>query len=111
MRYCQVVGLNPEMHDEYLRLHAAVWPEVEATLIRCNVTNYSIFLSGDLLIAYFEYVGDDFDADQARIAADPATQEWWKLTDPCQSPVPTAPAGSLWAPAEEIWHLTEPALG
>ena len=29
----------------------------------------------------------DFAADMARMAADPETQRWWKLTEPCQEPV------------------------
>ena len=40
------------------------------------------------LFAYFEYVGDDFAADMAKMAADPMTQDWWKFTDPLQEPLP-----------------------
>ncbi|WP_203794765.1 L-rhamnose mutarotase, partial [Actinoplanes derwentensis] len=85
-RHGQVVDVRAEKRDEYVRLHAAVWPAVEETLTRCNVRNYSIFLVEKTLFAYYEYVGDDHDADMARIAADPVTREWWKLTDPCQEP-------------------------
>jgi len=28
------------------------------------------------LSSYFEYVGNDFEADMAKMAADPTTQEW-----------------------------------
>ena len=35
-----------------------------------------------MLFSYYEYIGTDHAADQARIAADPATQRWWQLTDP-----------------------------
>jgi L-rhamnose mutarotase len=104
-RHAQIVGLLPEKREEYLRLHAAVWPEVEARITASNITNYSIFILGDLLISYFEYTGDDFEADMALMAADPATRRWWKLTDPCQVPVPDAAAGTIWADASEVWHL------
>ena len=38
---------------------------------RANIRNYSIYRHGELLFAYFEYVGDDFAADMAAMAADP----------------------------------------
>lgn len=104
-RHGLIVGVVPERRDEYLRLHSAVWPQVEATLTACNVTNYSIFVAGNTLIAYYEYVGLDHDADMRRIQADPVSQEWWTHTDPCQVPVAGTPAGELWFDAELVWHL------
>lgn len=104
-RHLQLVGVRPEKRDEYLALHAAVWPQVEETITAAHLENYSIFIHGDLLIAYFEYTGDDFDADLASIAAHPVTQEWWKHTDPCQRALPEAAAGAIWTDATEVWHL------
>ena len=104
-RHGSVVRLRPEHREEYLRLHAAVWPEVEQTLRDSNLRNYTIFLHGDLLFAYFEYHGDDFERDQRRIAADPKTQEWWRLTDPCQERLPDADPGQQWSSAALVWHL------
>ncbi|HEY5224100.1 MAG TPA: L-rhamnose mutarotase [Microbacteriaceae bacterium] len=105
-RHCQLVGVRPELRDEYLRLHEAVWPGVEATIRGCNIRNYTIFMRGDLLVAYFEYDGDDYAADLRKMAADPITRTWWAHTDPCQAALPDAAADSLWAPATEVWHLT-----
>jgi L-rhamnose mutarotase len=104
-RHAQVIKLRPEHAEEYLRLHEAVWPEVLATITACNIRNYSIYLHGDLLIGYFEYVGADFAADMARIAADPATQRWWQLTDPCQEQVPGAEPGQWWTTVPEVFHV------
>ncbi len=102
-----VVGVKPELRDRYLKLHSAVWPEVEAALRACNVTNYSIFIFGDVLFAYYEYVGLDHDADMARIGEDARTREWWTLTDPCQVPLGEAPDGrSPWKQLDEVWHLS-----
>ena len=55
---------------------------------RSNIRNYSIYREGTQLFAYFEYVGDDFAADMAAMAADPETQRWWALTDALQEPLP-----------------------
>jgi len=106
-RVAQTIRLRPERREEYLRLHAQVWPGVEAALLTANVRNYSIFLHGDTLFGYFEYHGDDFEADLAAIAADPDTKRWWTLTDPCQEPWPDSAAGGHWSDLTEIWHLSE----
>jgi L-rhamnose mutarotase len=104
-RFGCVVGLAPDRREEYLALHAAVWPAVEARLRGSHFTNYTIFIFGDQLFAYYEYRGDDYAADTAAIAADPTTQQWWALTDPCQSRLPGTPDGQQWATMTEVWHL------
>jgi L-rhamnose mutarotase len=57
------------------------------------------------LFSYFEYVGDDFKADMARMAAAPKTRQWWKETDPCQIRLPDAPQGEQWKGMTEVYHL------
>lgn len=106
-RIAQTIRLRPERRSEYLGLHAVVPTGVEAALLRAHIRNYSIFLHGDVLFAYFEYHGEDFDADMATIGADPATREWWKLTAPCQEPWPDRGTGGQWSDLPEIWHLDE----
>lgn len=64
-------------------MHAAVWPDVLKTIKACKLENYSISIMGDMVVSYFEYTGDDYDADMDKMAADPVTQEWWKHTKPC----------------------------
>ena len=70
----------------------------------CNIRNYTIYYKDGLLFSYFEYIGEDFAADMKKMAADPKTQEWWKLTDPCQEPLETREAGEWWASMEEFFH-------
>jgi L-rhamnose mutarotase len=104
-RFGCVIGLNLDKRDEYLALHRAVWPAVEERLRASHFTNYTIFEFGDRLFAYYEYTGDDYAADAAAIAADPTTQQWWALTDPCQVRLPGTPDGEQWATMTEAWHL------
>ena len=75
-RMGHVIGIRADDIEEYRRLHAAAWPEVLARLAASNITNYSIFLRQpeNLMFSYWEYVGTDFPADNAAIAADPATR-------------------------------------
>jgi len=105
-RYGSVIGVNEAQKARYIELHAAVWPKVLETISACGIRNYSIFLREpeNLLFAYFEYVGDDFAADQAKMAADPATQEWWDVCMPCQAPLDTRAPGDWWAGMREVFH-------
>jgi L-fuconate dehydratase len=103
-RYGQLLDVKPDQIETYEQLHAAVWPEVLATIQACNIRNYSIFRHGTQLFAYFEYIGDDFTRDMAMMAADPKTQAWWKLTDPLQVPLPDRAPGDWWLTMQEVFH-------
>lgn len=103
-RYGSVIEVRPERLEEYKRLHAAAWPGVLKMITACNIRNYSIYYRDGLLFSYFEYVGDNYDADMARMAADPETQRWWDVCKPCQSPLPHRAEGEWWADMEEVFH-------
>ncbi|KAA0151016.1 hypothetical protein FNF29_04906 [Cafeteria roenbergensis] len=115
-RVAQIIRLKPEKLDEYRKLHAAVWPEVLGRIAASNIRNYTIFYSREteMLFANFEYVGTDWDADMAAIAADESTRRWWEITDPCQESIAADPASgsadaaasgkAWWAVAEEVFH-------
>ena len=103
-RYGQVIGLKPGVLEAYKRYHGAVWAEVAKTIADCNIRNYSIFHKAGRLFAYFEYVGADFEADMAKMAADPKTQEWWAIMEPMQEPLPSRAAGEWWASMDEVFH-------
>lgn len=106
-RYGFVIAVKAEELAEYRRVHAAVWPGVLKQIKASNIHNYSIFLREpeNLLFAYYEYSGDEHDADMAKMAADPATQEWWALCKPMQSPLETRKDGEWWASMEEVFHI------
>jgi L-rhamnose mutarotase len=103
-RFGQRINLRPDSIEAYERLHAAPWPAVVAQIRRSNIRNYSIFRDGTELFAFFEYVGDDFAADMAAMAADRETQRWWALTDALQEPLPDREPGTWWKDLVEIFH-------
>jgi L-rhamnose mutarotase len=103
-RYGQVIRLQPGVLDKYRRYHADVWPEILDMIRQCNIRNYSIYHKDGYLFACFEYIGDDFGADMAKMAADPKTQEWWAIMKPMQDPLPTRAEGEWWANMEEVFH-------
>lgn len=104
-RFGQIIGVDPQNFDRYKKYHAAVWPEILDMITKCNITNYSIFHKNNLLFAYFEYTGQDFAADMAKMAADPKTQEWWDIMIPMQRPIENRAEGEWWATMEEVFHL------
>lgn len=104
-RYGMVIKVKPEKLDEYKKLHANPWPEVVNKIKECNIRNYSIFYKDGYLFGYWEYTGDDYKADMEKMAADPMTKEWWKLTDPCQIPLDSRKPGEWWAEMEEVFHV------
>jgi L-rhamnose mutarotase len=104
-RHGFVIGLRSDAEAEYRRLHADVWPAVEAQIKRSNIHNYSIFLRDGLLFGYFEYRGSDLEADMRAMAADPETRRWWALTEPMQEPLPNRREGEWWAAMDEVFHL------
>lgn len=109
-RYGTVIGVKADRLAEYRELHAAVWPDVLRKITECRIRNYSIYLrrlpdGNHYLFSYFEYIGEDFAADMAKMAADPTTQQWWKVCMPCQAPLPDRAEGEWWASMDEVFHL------
>ncbi len=104
-RFGMTLRLKPGKADIYKTYHAAVWPEVLDKIKECNIRNYSIFFKDDILFSYFEYHGDDMQADWAKMAAHRKTQEWWAIMEPIQDPLPTRKEGEWWAGMEEVFHL------
>ncbi len=100
-RFGQAALLKPDMIAEYDTLHAMVWLKVLDMITACNIRNYSIFRQGDLLFAYFEYNGDDYEGDMQKMADDPVTQEWWKRTKPCFA---GHAIGEYYTDMQEIFH-------
>ena len=104
-RYGSVIRLRPEKKEEYIKLHETVWPGVLKTIFDCNIRNYSIFYREGWLFSYYEYIGNDYEADMKKMAADPVTQKWWKLCEPCQQPLESCQNEEWWAEMEEVFHV------
>jgi L-rhamnose mutarotase len=104
-RYGTTIRIKPGSGEAYQQYHAAVWPEVLEMIRACNIENYSIFWKDDWLFSYFEYTGDDFESDMAKMAGHSKTQEWWAVMVPMQEPLETRKSGEWWAEMEEVFHL------
>jgi L-rhamnose mutarotase len=105
-RFGMVIGIRPEKVAAYKELHANSNPGVRDLLKVANITNFSIFIhrldnGRSYLFGYYEYVGADYEADIAKLAAEPRNQQWLAVTDPMQIPLPGEPS---WAIMEEVYH-------
>jgi len=101
----QVGELKPEKVQEYRDLHANTWPGVLKTINDCNLRNYSIFIHGTTVFSYFEYIGEDYDADMDKMAQDPVTQEWWTYTKPCFQKYFYSQDSEFYHDMESIFHF------
>lgn len=102
-RIGEVVKIKPECLEDYKIHHADPWPGINEMIKKCNIQNYSIFQHGDYLFAYYEYVGDDFDADMKKMEEDPVSQRWEVLMRSMMNPVEKDKDG--WTGMNEIYHL------
>ncbi len=104
-RYGQIINISTEQCKKYKTFHDDVWPEVLATIKKCNIQNYSIFHKNDVMFTYFEYTGGDFEADMLKMSKDAKIQEWWGIVKPLLEPVTNRREDEFWANMEEIFHL------
>ena len=104
-RYGMVIRVKPEHEEAYRTAHAAVPEAVLRMIHSCNIRNYSIYLRNSVLFSYFEYVGEDFKADMAKMAEDEETQKWWTRVGPMQDPFEDRAEGEWWADMAEVFHV------
>jgi L-rhamnose mutarotase len=104
-RVGMVVGIKPEAIPEYKRLHADSNPGVRDLLNKYHMHNFTIYLQeidGKWYeFGYYEYTGDDFEGDMAKLDAEPRNKEWLKICDPMQIPLKGATG---WTVMEEVYR-------
>lgn len=104
-RVGMVIKIKPEFIEEYKALHADSNAGVRDLLTKANMHNFSIFLhqldDGNWYeFGYYEYTGDDFEADMATLDKHPRNIEWLKVCDPMQVPLEGYEG---WAEMEQVY--------
>jgi L-rhamnose mutarotase len=104
-RVGMVIKIKPEFIEEYMAVHSDSNAGVRDLLIKANMRNFSIFLhqldDGNWYeFGYYEYTGDDFEADMAKLAKHPRNIEWLKICDPMQVPLDGYEG---WAEMEQVY--------
>ena len=104
-RVGMVIGIRPDKIGQYKALHADTNPGVRDLLNKYHMHNFSIYLhkiGGRYYeFGYYEYTGDDYEADMAKLDAEPRTKEWLSVCDPLQIPLK---GYKSWAQMEEVYH-------
>jgi L-rhamnose mutarotase len=104
-RVGMVIKIKPEFIEEYKAVHADSNAGVRDLLIKANMRNFSIFLhqldDGNWYeFGYYEYTGDDFEADMAKLDKHPRNIEWLKVCDAMQIPLE---GNDSWAEMEQVY--------
>ena len=104
-RVGMVIGIRPEKIQEYKELHADSNPGVRDLLGKYNMHNFSIFLheiDGKFYeFGYYEYTGDNYEEDMAKLDAEPRIKQWLKICDPMQVPLK---GEKSWAIMEQVYY-------
>ena len=105
----QIGRIKPECIAEYCRLHEVdvyteKWAGVLQLIRDCNIQNYNIFIEDDVVFGYYEYIGEDYEADMAKMAADPLNQEWWSHTRPCFTKYKADSPEAFYTDMKQIFH-------
>ncbi len=105
-RVGMVIGLKPDKVAEYRNLHADSNPGVRDLLRKYNLRNFSIFLvkmdDGNYYeFGVYDYVGNHYEEDMAKLAEEPRNKEWLKVCDPLQMPLK---GEQSWKIMEQIYY-------
>ncbi len=104
-RVGMVIGIKPEKIAEYKELHADSNAGVRDLLTKYHMHNFSIYLQeidGKYCeFGYYEYTGKDFEADMAKLDAEPRNKEWLSICDPMQIPLK---GYKSWAEMEVVYR-------
>ena len=99
---------NPELIDNYLEYHQAVWPEVIESVRRIGLISDRIYRLGTRLVMILE-VEDNFDpqSDLQKYTDQPRAREWDELMQKFQEPLPEAKPGEWWALMDKIFDMDD----
>ena len=100
------VRLKPELLDEYVQHHRAVWPEVKSALRKVGIGNLSLFLQGEMLFMYMEYRGEGpYEDAMAKYITLPRVAEWEELMKKYKVVPEDGSAETGFSEMREIFHL------
>ena len=106
----QIGRIKPECIEEYKRLHEVDiyterWAGIRQLIHDCNLQNYSIFIEDDIVFGYYEYTGDDYEADMEKMANDELNKQWWACTRPCFTKYNADKEAAFYTDMQQIFFL------
>ncbi|WP_157019047.1 L-rhamnose mutarotase [Mesorhizobium xinjiangense] len=101
-KYAFKMKLNPGMHEEYVRRHDAIWPELATLLKQAGISDYSIHLDAETDILFAVLWRSDGHA-MDNLPKHPVMQRWWAhMADIMQTHPDNEPVS---APLETVFHM------
>ena len=109
-RYSLTLDLknDPELIQEYERIHKEVWPEIIKSIKDSGIENMEIYRYQTRLFMIME-VSDDFSFDKKNEAdkQNEKVQQWEELMWKYQQPLPGSAAGEKWKLMDKIFELKD----
>ncbi|MFH5832198.1 L-rhamnose mutarotase [Halalkalibaculum sp. DA3122] len=109
-RYCKTLTLknDPELIEEYKRVHENVWPEIKKGMREVGILNMEIYIHGNRLFMIMDTApGFDHDKAMQRLAAKPRQAEWEAHVARFQETTEEASAAEKWQLMERIFKLDQ----
>ena len=75
-RFFVISKIRPGKRDEYFRRHRDIDPKVVAAGHEAGLRNYSMFLNGDTVYSYYEYIGSNYEEDMRKKNEKPEVKKW-----------------------------------
>ena len=107
-RHCFVLDLanDPDLMEQYIAHHQAVWPEVLEAHRAAGVREIEIYRCVDRLFMIMDVDhGFSFERKRELDQKNLRVQEWERLMSRFQRPLPSATGGEKWLPMERIHHF------
>ncbi|MDX1954178.1 MAG: L-rhamnose mutarotase [Chitinophagaceae bacterium] len=109
-RYCLALDLkdDPALIAEYEAWHAAVWPEILASIRDAGIMDMEIYRWGNRLFMIMETTDDfSFERKSAMDKANEKVNEWEELMWKYQQALPGSAPGEKWILMDKIFDLKQ----
>ena len=99
-RIANITKLKKGAAVDYKALHDNIWEEIVAAGHQYGLRNFTMFRHGNYIFSYYEYIGDDFEADMREKAKCKNQAEWQAACGEYKADIEGQSVISL----EEFWH-------
>ena len=107
-KFCLACDLkeDEDLIAEYEKFHAAVWPEIQQSILDSGITLLDIYRVSNRLFMILEATDDfSFEKKSAAEEGNAKVQEWEELMWKFQQALPWAEPGQKWMLMEKIFQL------
>jgi L-rhamnose mutarotase len=107
-KYCLTLDLkeDPNLIEEYIRLHQHVWPEISQSIKDAGIINLEIYNIGNRLMMLIEANSDFSFEKKAKLDyQNLKVQEWETLMWKFQKALPGSKPGEKWILMDKIFEL------